>query len=248
MFDMGISFSHLHQQLHFYIDILAHYNHYGRYCKVEKNQLTSSPEHTIPKKIHYCWFGHGKMNELLNHCIDSWQKFLPEYELVLWNEDTFPMEDYPFAKQALADHKWAFVSDVARLHALYYQGGIYMDTDVEILKPLDCFLNHGFFSSFESKVHLPTGLMGAQKGNQYIYMLLGWYINKTLDSSYYKVANTRIITKLTCLYTDLKRNGTLQRFNDCVYYPREYFCPEKTADGWKITNNTYAIHHFTGSW
>lgn len=237
------------QQYYFYKDIVEHYYHYGRFYKLANSPFSSKSNQTIPKVIHYCWFGRGKMNDLIKRCMNSWQEFLPEYKLVLWNEDNFPMDDYPFAKQALTDHKWAFVSDVARLHALFYHGGIYMDTDVEVLKPLnEAFFKYGFFSSFESKIHIPTGLMGAQKGNKYVYMLLGWYINRDLNRRYYKIANTRIITKLTCMYANLKRDGTLQHFNDCIYYPRDYFCPEKTADGWKSTENTYTIHHFTGTW
>ena len=241
-----MNLQHCKQQLIFYRDILEHYIRYGR--KYKNNRYGRISGDNIPKIIHYCWFGQGEMNDLLKKCIASWHEILPEYEYVLWSEDNFPVDDYPFAKQALKDKKWAFVSDVARLHALYFYGGIYMDTDVEVLKPLDRFLSHEFFSSFESKIHIPTGLMGAKKGNEYIYMLLGWYINKKLGREYYKTANTRIITKLTCLYNGLERNGRFQEFNDSVYYPREYFCPEKLDDGWNTTDNTYAIHHFTGSW
>lgn len=84
----------------------------------------------ILKTIHYCWFGCGKQNDLIQKCISTWKDVLPEYKIILWNEDNFPVNKYPFAKQALHDKKWAFVSDVARLHALYYHGGIYMDTYV----------------------------------------------------------------------------------------------------------------------
>jgi len=237
---------HYKQQIIFYRDILEHYVRYGRKYKNHQHDIFANE--MIPKTIHYCWFGRGEMNDLLKRCIESWHEILPEYKFVLWNEDNFPFEEYPFAKQALKDKKWAFISDVARLHVLYYHGGIYMDTDVEVLKPLDKFLQHEFFSGFESKIHIPTGIMGAKKGNGYIYMLLGWYIQKALGRVYYQTANTRIITKLTCLYSDLKRNGCFQQFDDFVYYPRDYFCPEKMDDGWNVTDNTYAIHHFTGAW
>ena len=228
----------------FYKDVLEHYIRYGR--KYEPKRINISGK--IPKIIHYCWFGRGEMSELIKRCMASWQRVLPDYKIIIWNEDNFPFEDYPFAKAALLDRKWAFVSDVARLHALYYYGGIYMDTDMEVLKPLDQFLNHEFFSSFESKIHIPTGLMGAKKESEYIRLLLEWYINKEYGKAYYQTANTKIITKLTCLYCGLQRNGCYQNLNDIVYYPREYFCPEKNNDGWKITDKTCAIHHFTGSW
>ena len=203
---------------------------------------------TIPKIIHYCWFGRGKQNELIKRCISSWKQYLPEYEIILWNEDNFPVNEYPFAQQALMDKKWAFVSDVARLYALYYYGGIYMDTDVEVLKPLDKFLSHGFFSGYESLRHIPTGIMGAKKHNEYVKLLLSWYNDKCYGKDYYEIANTRIITRITRLNCGLKVNGKQFNFGDCCYYPREYFCPERTENGWKISANTYTIHHFTGLW
>ena len=103
----------------------------------------------IPKKIHYCWFGRSKMPELALKCIASWKKYLPDYEIKEWNEDNFDLELYPYVREAYNNRKFAFVTDVVRLYALYTEGGIYMDTDVEVLKPLDCFLNHQAFSGFE---------------------------------------------------------------------------------------------------
>ena len=188
------------------------------------------------------------VHDLIKRCIESWKKVLPEYEVVLWNEDNFPYEEYPFAQQALKDRKWAFVSDVARLHALYYNGGIYMDTDVEMIKPLDKFLEHGFFSSFESKRHLPTGLMGAKKGNLYVKLLLDWYRDKSYGKDFYEIANTRIITRITRMNCGIKINGEQYKFADNCYYTRHYFCPELVNGKWNVTNNTCCIHHFTGLW
>ena len=173
---------------------------------------------------------------------------MPEYDIVLWNEENFPLDDYPFAKQALKDKKWAFVSDVARLHALYYHGGIYMDTDVEVIRPLDIFLEHGFFSGYESERHLPTGLMGGKKGNLYLKLLLQWYKNRNYSNDYYEIANTRIITRITRLNCEIRLNGEEYVFGDNYYYPREYFCLDKLDGIWNVTNNTYCIHHFTGLW
>ena len=93
----------------------------------------------IPKKIHYCWFGRGKMPELALKCIESWKKYLPDYELKEWNEDNFNMDLYPYVREAYGKRKFAFVTDVVRLFALYTEGGIYMDTDVEVIKNLDAF-------------------------------------------------------------------------------------------------------------
>lgn len=230
----------------FYYNIYYHYLKYGR--KYDSSAIANYEQHSIPKVIHYCWFGGGKQNDLIKACMDSWKKVLPEYDIVLWNEENFPLDDYPFAKQALEDKKWAFVSDVARLHALYYHGGIYMDTDVEVLRPLDIFLEHGFFSGFESDRHIPTGLMGGKKGNLYLKLLLKWYKNRNYGKDYYEIANTRIITRITRLNCGIILNGENYVFGDNHYYPVEYFCPDKLDGRWDVTNNTYCIHHFTGLW
>ena len=99
----------------------------------------------IPKIIHYCWFGRGQMPELALKCLESWKKYCPDYEIKEWNEDNFDLETYPYAREAYENRKFAFVTDVVRLYALYHEGGIYMDTDVEVLKPLDRFLNDPAF-------------------------------------------------------------------------------------------------------
>lgn len=233
------------RQIEFYKNLFRHYTNYGR--KYNYELVSHSDQITIPKVIHYCWFGKGKQSALIEKCIESWKEILPEYEIVLWNEDNFPIDKYPFAKQALEDKKWAFVSDVARLHALYYYGGVYMDTDVEVIKPIDNFLQHGFFSSYESGRHLPTGIMGAKKGNNYVKLLLDWY-KFPYSKAYYRIANTRIITKLTRIYCKLHLDGKQYEFADCCYYPREYFCPKWENDKFLVTENTYTIHHFTGMW
>lgn len=230
----------------FYYNIYRHYLKYGK--KYDYKEIAKYEQDLIPKVIHYCWFGRGNQNDLIKRCIESWKKVLPEYEVVLWNEDNFPYEEYPFAQQALKDGKWAFVSDVARLHALYYNGGIYMDTDVEMIKPLDKFLEHGFFSSFESKRHLLTGLMGAKKGNLYVKLLLDWYRDKSYGKDFYEIANTRIITRITRMNCGIKINGEQYNFADNCYYTRDYFCPELVNAKWNVTNNTCCIHHSTGLW
>ena len=236
------------RQALFYVDIVGHYFSSGREYLSEKPGYESTMSKRIPKTIHYCWFGRGEMNSKIKQCMKSWQEKLPDYEFKLWNEDNFPMEDYPFAQKALDDGKWAFVSDVARLHALYYYGGIYMDTDVEVLRSFDDLLENDFFASFESKRHASIGTAGAKKGNRYIKFLLGWYKNRKLGKIYYDMANTRIVTKLTQLYCGLKRNGEMQHFRDGVFYSRDYFIPERQGNCWKVTDNTYCIHHFTKEW
>lgn len=250
MHNLGYILNDYRQKYVFHKDVLLHYLKYGISKRFDKS--VDLEQKTIPKILHYCWFGHGKYSEKIQRCVESWHKVLPEYQFMLWNEDNFPPEKglYPFAEQALKDRKWAFVSDVARLYALYTVGGVYVDTDVEMLKPLDEFLNYDFFSSFESKRYVPTGLMAAKKGNPYIKYLLAWYEKKSYSGKdYYEIANTKIITKLTKLATAIRLNNTKFQFGNNIFFPYNYFCPENIGDNtFNITEKTYCIHHITGSW
>lgn len=202
----------------------------------------------IPKIIHYCWFGRGPKSAFINKCIASWEKYLPEYQLVEWNEDIFDVNCNTFCKEAYDAKKYAFVTDFVRLEAMYTQGGVYMDTDVEILKPLDRFLHHPAFSGFENERFVPTGLMAAEKGNLWIKELRDYYEDKHFDSQNL-TTNTAIITD-TCLAAGLKPNGQYQELsNGVVFYPRTFFCPFDYENGDNfITEDSYAIHHFSKSW
>jgi len=206
----------------------------------------------IPKVIHYCWFGRGKKPKFAMQCIESWKKFLPEYEIKEWNEDNFDLNLFPYTKEAYENHKFAFVTDVVRLYALYYEGGIYMDTDVEVLKSLNPFLNNVAFSGFEDDENVPTGIMGSVKGGIWAKENLDYYIGKHFineDKSYNLTTNVEVITK----YMEkkgLKRNGDLQNFDNLIkIYPKDYFCPKSYNDGKiRLTSNSITIHHFSGSW
>ena len=126
----------------------------------------------IPKIIHYCWFGRGEMPPLAKKCIKSWKKYCPDYEIKEWNEDNFDLDMYPYAREAYDNRKFAFVTDVVRLYAIYTEGGIYMDTDVEVLKPLDSFLKHIAFSGYENDTLVPTGIMASEKGAKWIILII----------------------------------------------------------------------------
>lgn len=126
----------------------------------------------IPKKIHYVWLGKGEKSERAKHCLETWKKFLPDYEIKEWNEDNFDINYNNWTKHSYENKKYAFTSDVVRLYALYNEGGIYMDTDVEVYKPLDEFLNEEGFTGFEDINYPSTATLGAEKENPVIKKML----------------------------------------------------------------------------
>lgn len=207
----------------------------------------------IPKIIHYCWFGRGKMPDLELKCIDSWKKFLPEYEIHLWNEDNFDINLYSYAAEAYAERKYAFVADVCRLYALKNYGGVYADTDVEILKSLDDLLDkHTAFSGVEDNNYLTSGLMASEKGGQWISDLLDQYKDRSFylpDGSLDLTTNVEAITKFMRCKGIIIENSFQTIEGYCTIYPSEYFCPKSwLTKEIIITPNTYCIHHFAGSW
>ena len=129
----------------------------------------------IPKIIHYCWFGGNPLSEMEMKCIASWRKNCPDYEIKRWDESNFDIHINQYVQEAYEAKKWAFVSDYARLYLLSEYGGIYMDTDVEIVQNLDRFLVHNAFTGFEDDNHIPTAIMGAEKGHRWIKYLLSYY-------------------------------------------------------------------------
>lgn len=205
----------------------------------------------IPKKIHYCWFGRNPKSKLALKCIESWKQKLPDYEMIEWNEDTFDINENVFCKEAYEAKKWAFVTDYVRLKVLYEYGGIYMDTDVEVLDSLEDFLSNRAFSGFEDNCSVPTGIMASEAKHPFFAELLAYYNNRhfTLEDGTYDVTtNVQIITE-TASNKGLRLDNTMQVVEDFAFYPNDYFCPMS----WKtrklnITKNTKTIHHFAGSW
>ena len=131
----------------------------------------------IPKIIHYCWFGGNPLPELAKKCIASWKLYCPDYEIKEWNESNFDLNYCDYVREAYDSKNWAFVSDVARLYALVTEGGIYMDTDVEVIKPLDNLLKYHAVSGFETETTIPTGLIAGEKENPMLKELLYEYKN-----------------------------------------------------------------------
>ncbi len=207
---------------------------------------------SIPKVIHYCWFGKGKMPALSEKCIKSWEKYCPEYKIVCWNEDNFNVNENRYAKEAYEAGKWAFVSDYVRLKVLYEQGGIYLDTDVELIKPLDLLIQEHGFIGFETSGNLSTGLgFACEKGNELVGAILKDYDDisfvlpdGTFDLTPCPDRNTKTLTELG-LDTGVKD----QMFMGMHILPEEFLCPVNYYTGKKtITKNTYSIHHYCASW
>ncbi|MBQ8538698.1 MAG: glycosyl transferase [Ruminococcus sp.] len=205
----------------------------------------------IPKVIHYCWFGGNEKTELIRECIKSWKKYMPDYEIIEWNETNFDINSNLYVAQAYKAKKWAFVSDYARLYAIYNFGGIYFDTDVEVIKPMDDFIRDEAFTGFESKDSPVTAIMGAEKGHILFKELLEHYksiqfIND--DGTYNMVTNTHIITDYL-VKNGIKKNGKEQEINGFKVYPAIYFCPNNFSRIFNITSKkSYTIHHFDQSW
>ena len=205
----------------------------------------------IPKTIHYCWFGRGEKPKLVQKCMESWKKYLPDYTFVEWNEDNFDVEQNTFVRQAYAHRNFAFVSDYARAKALYAEGGIYLDTDVEVLGSFDPFLAHRFFAGFEEKNFIGTCVMGAEAGCVLLESYMAHYeaaVYEQPDGTLYSDTN---VTLLTRLYEELGfcRNNTYQEKDGIVVYPREWFSPYDYINSVSyITEDSRAIHHFAQLW
>lgn len=205
----------------------------------------------IPKTIHYCWFGRGEKPKLVKKCIESWKKHLPDYALVEWNENNFDVSQNDFVRQAYAHRNFAFVSDYARAKALYEHGGIYFDTDVEVLQSFDAFLHHMFFVGFEEKNFVGTCVMGAQKGCALLRAYMAHYEETAYerpDGTLYADTNVVLLTQMF-EQMGFSRENTFQEKDGIAVYPREWFSPYDYINSVSyITDDSHAIHHFAQLW
>lgn len=230
-------------------DLVLHKLKFGKARSQIREELKGK-DSFIPRKIHYVWCGENEMPQICKRCLDSWIKYLPEWEFVLWNEDNFPLDDYPFAKEALNQKNYAMVSDVIRLYALYTYGGVYMDTDVELIKSFDSkVLSANFFACYERPNLISTATLGAIPLHPVLKMLLDWYKMVNYDSRYHQMANTRIISKIFRKNFGIKLTGEeLDVILGMKIFESDYFCPEIKDGIVNVSNRTYAIHHYTGLW
>lgn len=198
------------------------------------------------------------MPESAKNCIASWRKFLPDYEIKEWNEDNFDVNIIPYTKEAYEAKKYAFVSDYARFWILYHNGGIYFDTDVEVIKPMDDILERGAFLGIEQGPAMYTrplvapGLgMGAISGLKFYKEMLDYYASLKFILSD-GTLNTATIVEYTTreLYEmGMKDSNTLQQVGDIWIYPANVFCPMDSTTGiTRITEESVSIHHYDASW
>ena len=211
----------------------------------------------IPKLIHYCWFGRNSLPESALNCIESWKKFFPEYKIIEWNEDNFDFSECRYAREAYEKKKYAFVSDYARYKIMYKFGGLYFDTDVEVVNDYsDIILSGNFMGMEETPSHklaaVNPGLgFGSEPQNDFIknmidiYEKISFYDN---DGNYNTMTIVDYTTKQLRNY-GLKDDDIIQQIESFTIYPKKYFCPLDYYSGkLKIEPETHSIHHFTATW
>ena len=204
-----------------------------------------------PRIIHYCWFGGKPLSRKTARFIEDWQKVCPDFEIVCWNEQNCDVEENEYVSGAHRCGKWAFVSDYFRLKALYEHGGIYLDTDVELLKPFGELMDLRGFMGFESKCDIATCVMGGEKGHEFFRQALGAYSGRAFCDENGAPDLTTNVQILTALLggNGLSRDGTRQSAMGMEIFPRDYFSPRSLETGkLTVTANTRAIHWFDASW
>ena len=206
----------------------------------------------IPKIIHYCWFGRSEKPEIVKRCIKSWKNVLTDYEIIEWNEDNFDINSNKYVKEAYENKKYAFVSDYVRVKVLYNMGGIYLDTDVEVYKSLDEFLEEESFWGFEEKNYIATSTIGARSGNRLIKQFLDFYEGKSYTEMAKDVETSTNVQIVTRIFKEIgfEMNGERQSIDNIgTIYPQEYFSPYDYINYYdKKTDKTYTMHHFYKSW
>ena len=208
----------------------------------------------MEKYIHYCWFGNKKLPKLAKKCIKSWKKYFPEYKIIEWNEKNFDINITKFSQQAYKEGKWAFVSDVARVYALKEMGGIYFDTDMMVIKPVDKEItSKDFFVGWESDIDVAVGVLGASKQNPIIKDLFNIYENIEFDkNNLYPITIPHLLTELLTEKYRIKQDSHQNQLIDKNAYilSRDYFYPisaDKSIPN-LFTDNTCMIHYYSGSW
>ena len=216
----------------------------------------------IPKIIHYCWLSGEDFPVLIKKCIESWEKNLPDYEFILWDKSRFDITSTTWTKQAFECKKYAFVSDYIRLYAIYNYGGIYLDTDVEVLKPFDDLLSLPYFVGQQQDSNIEAAVFGAKKKSKWVLDCLKYYEKKSFISHNGKL-NLKVLPEI--MTTQIGRAHNFEILNNIDYdempalfksdntfflFPPKIFSPKNNETGKMIdnTNSSFTIHHFNHSW
>ena len=214
----------------------------------------------IPKTIHYCWFGRNPLPASAVKCINSWRKFFPDYEIKEWNEDNFDVNIIPYTAEAYQARKYAFVSDYARFWILYHYGGIYFDTDVEVIKPMDDIIERGPFMGIE--------VMGIERFNSYPLVNPGMGVGAESNMAFFKrmleayadlhfgyekgrVTDKGVVWRTTDLliHSGLQPGENHQVIDHINIYPIDFFNPYDDLTGkLRVTENTRSIHWYAATW
>ena len=219
----------------------------------------------IPKIIHYCWFGHNPLPPLAEKCIASWKRFLPDYEIKEWNESNFDVNMIPYTAEAYKEKKYAFVSDFARFWILYHYGGLYFDTDVEVIKSMDDIIQRGDFLGCSQPPNIHKSIndsgidlwcnpglgMGSSKENCFYKSMIDLYysLNFETPSREKKIKTIVNYTTEQLCTLGLKNTYEIQLISNIYIYPHDFFNPINQITKRKhITSNTRTIHHFAASW
>jgi mannosyltransferase OCH1-like enzyme len=207
----------------------------------------------IPKVINYCWFGGKPMPQLCLECMESWNKHLPDYEIVRWDESNSPLDAAPFVIDAYKEEMWAFVSDYVRVNVLLKTGGIYLDTDMMVFKSLDPFLCYSAFAGFENQDNVNLGIFEAEPNHPFLQACLDWYNSHKFNLYHPPIITKKVVNKIL-KENGLENYGRQQIFN-IELFPTEYFYPwswrhriEQPDYRKFIKPETYAVHLWNHGW
>lgn len=213
----------------------------------------------IPKIIHYCWFGPNSIPAKYQRYIDSWRKFMPDFEIIKWDESNFDVHCIDFTSEAYEKKKYAYVSDYARLKILHENGGVYFDTDVEMIRPIHDILEKGAWMAFEKNINAPQAAINValglgfacEAGNPIVHQIMEYYEHNHYvlpDGTLQQIPIVPITTNVLKKH-GLKVSDTPLQLDSMTVYPWEYFCPlEYLSNKCELTYNTRTIHHYTATW
>lgn len=209
----------------------------------------------IPKIIHYCWLSGDPVPQNLQDYMATWKAKLPDYEFILWDRNRFDLHSSEWVRQAFEARKYAFAADYIRLYAVYHYGGIYMDMDIEVVKPFDELLDSPYFFGYEKEDGIEAGIFGAEKHHPLLKQCLDYYHNRNFIDAQGRMSITplpEIMYSLLSADHRFQKRTTLKLADDpqTVYlFPNDYFTAKSYTTG-KVTRtrNTYTVHHFAGSW